>query len=1398
MLDKYRHYFDIDPEYFPQVNEAIITKNPEIWKKYYPHETFVKLLKDTISVLSRRQKVSVWVEGAYGTGKSHAVLTLKKLLDASEEDTKEYFEKYSDQLSNDLFNQFQQLKNDGKILTVHRYGSSNIRGDANLVFALQQSIVAALDEHGFGTGKAALKDSTIDWLSDNTNKAYFNSLVAENYSDLFGGDDVDAIIEKLKSYSGDSLSTLMNKIMKVADERHFTALTMDVDGLVEWIEDVIKENELKAIVFIWDEFTEYFRNNMRALTGFQKIVDLSGSVPFYMFIVTHNVTHIFPETDQDWKKILGRFVNPICNIELPENMAFRLMGAAMEKNKDPQVFEDWNDTVDELYDRTNDSRKLVKEKARITDEEMKNILPIHPYTALLLKHISSAFDSNQRSMFDFIKNDRGDEIKGFQWFIDNYGPYDENPLLTVDMLWDFFYEKGKEYLSHDIRSILDCYSRAEAGTLPSKDHARVLKTILLLEAISQRVGDAVELFIPNEKNVNNAFEGSDMENQEATRIADSLVRAEILYKKPLGAGKTQYSALVNASDSAAVDKLKEDVRKKTTSQLVLEGDINSAISLNGALKLRYELKSASSTDFKQVVNRLREQAGELGNKISAVVTYAKDDAESAVIGKAIKAILDDDSYNVLFIDASITPFGEDLFEQYVDAMANSMYQRGKQNTIATQYENNAKDVLRKWRSRITDGEFIIYSKDKPEGERVSNLEQLLSEMVSIDRSKYPCGLETGQAVTDTMWQANSLPSGVECGAKENVQGAYRSANPATKLEFYIGEGIWQSGAEYWESNKTALISKIKIYVKEMMDEAFKNEGRISISRIYDELKCEPFGIMPCNLTAFVIGFILKEYTDGSYTWTDGTTSDPLSVDKLKEMVSEIIKHQITPIPRYKEKYIGTLTPAEKMFNEASAEIFEIPVNLCSSVENTREHIRQKMKELSFPIWCIENVLSNYPSVGAPDRVKELLRAYSGIANNINYGGKTDSDIALFIGQMFIDDSQLREDMKTLVTKENCIAGMQEYLKEYENGELLRLSESVGDDGQYINKLKKKFEVDAANWVWNQETAEQKIKEVILEYKIVEVSNEYIPKTISFDGCIREWCDKTNFIKISFLYARNYWEDLSRLMEMLYDLKKTGQLLDSKREEFLEQIRINGEAFNEFYTNQVGLFKKACSFLIGDMADDEIAALYQTLPVGMFTDEKANYQSTVQQKVEDFKNSQGATKLRNLWNSKTGTISPKEWSDKYRTPALSMVKEEDIPAAKIAFNAINKKQQDSSTIEKTIEFIEHADFFEAMSDQAKRDEAFTRTIIKSYAVMLTDVDEVRDYLTKMNTADPYDWYGMLSIEDKLREMAEFKYNESGCNVALERIDSMSVEDAKKYLKDLIKNNMIVGMEIIKNS
>ena len=52
--------------------------------------------------------------------------------------------------------------------------------------------------------------------------------------------------------------------------------------------------------------------------------------------------------------------------------------------------------------------------------------------------------------------------------------------------------------------------------------------------------------------------------------------------------------------------------------------------------------------------------------------------------------------------------------------------------------------------------------------------------------------------------------------------------------------------------------------------------------------------------------IRDRYTNGSYSWSDGLTNDVMDLNKLKEMVNEIISLQITPNPRYKDMDTGDI------------------------------------------------------------------------------------------------------------------------------------------------------------------------------------------------------------------------------------------------------------------------------------------------------------------------------------------------------------------------------------------------------------------------------------------------------------------------------------------------------------
>ena len=138
-----------------------------------------------------------------------------------------------------------------------------------------------------------------------------------------------------------------------------------------------------------------------------------------------------------------------------------------------------------------------------------------------------------------------------------------------------------------------------------------------------------------------------------------------------------------------------------------------------------------------------------------------------------------------------------------------------------------------------------------------------------------------------------------------------------------------------------------------------------------------------------------------------------------------------------------------------------------------------MKELGFPIWTLSYVLSDVDLSTDKDTVEKLIGLYGDIANNNqSASGKTDSDIALEIGTICIKNTNAANDLKKLFTKEMCTKGMTAYLGTYDEGELAKLAEKVKDDGAYVNAVRSKFDADAANWVWRQNTVNEKIDELV--------------------------------------------------------------------------------------------------------------------------------------------------------------------------------------------------------------------------------------------------------------------------------------------------------------------------------
>ncbi|MGN1341445.1 MAG: hypothetical protein ACI4WS_14220, partial [Oscillospiraceae bacterium] len=1130
----YKEYFDIDPKYYAAVTAELIKSGQVKWNAYYPHETFVKLLEKTHIMLSGKDSRSLWVQGAYGSGKSHAALTVKSLLEASDDEIRDYFHEYG--LSDDLCQKLITDKNGGKLITIHRIGSASIRSDDDLILAIQDSVTAALKEHGIqNKGEASLKDAALKWFAEKeANRTYFNSLIQEDkYMWEFGGKQVNEVISQLETADDDTVSKLMRSIIQVAKDNGITALRMDIAAMCEWIKSIVSSNDISAVLFVWDEFTEYFEHNANAVTGFQTIVELSQSVPFYFLIVTHEVGSYFtnPAT---LNKLLNRFVGDnAIRIDIPENMAMRLMAKAMKTTTDPVLLPEWerykediNNSVDlrnarsSIFQSIKEDEKNYGSKIMLSDDDLKSVFPLHPYAAIMLKNMSVVFSSNARSMFDFIISNDTTEAKGFKWFIENYGPLTDNHLLTIDMLWDYFTAKEQK-LSDKVRTILDSFYLIRKGSLLS-DQERVLKTVLLLEAVSQVVSN-VSLLRPTSKNIDLAFSETGWQKGKAMNIAEGLYKQGILFERSVGNGMKEYTVANSGAGGADITKLKNEERSRLKTQdLIISADLMSAVSLPAAIRERYNMEGAAYGNFPQVLSRASNSVRP--DRFKVVVTFAMNDDEAAGIKSSVaKAVVQPN--NELFFIESLVPMGKDLIDQYVENMAYSKSYAQSDKQRASGFEEQAKKNLSEWKQKIASGAFMLYTPDNKNGIRAANLDALRDELLKIDRQKYFCGLEQYNLI-DNMFMKGPLAQGAESGIEQELKGTFRSSNSSNSLSTALKDA-WKID-RYWEdpAKKSLPIVRIKQRIEQLIQEGFsKDAGRVSVLSLFEELEEAPFGFMPNNVAAFVMGFVLKEYATADFFWSNGSTSEAMTVDKMKTMIANAINQRSVPSPKYKEEYIVAMSAEIRSFLNCTSAAFHIPAANCGSVESARDQIRIRMKGMTFPIWCLKSILDTVQLQSSADDIAEVIDAYCGVANTANSNKATESGLAEQIGKMVIAYPTIKEDMERLLTNEMCRKGMLAYIDTYQGGILKQLAADIGDGGAYLDQVKQKFSADAANWVWSQVTADEKISDVILEYRIIAESNKSLPKCVSIRDVVQEWSKRTNNICMPFDVLKKYTGDM---------------------------------------------------------------------------------------------------------------------------------------------------------------------------------------------------------------------------------------------------------------------------------
>lgn len=1402
----YREYFDISPKYYAAVTADLIARGEVSWKGFLPHPSFVKLLEVSYKALSRQDPRSIWVEGSYGTGKSHAVLTVKSILDATDEEVIEYFDDLG--LSHDLRDKYVSLKNSGRILTIHRVGSAGIDTDLDLILAVQQSIMAALRANGIeNQGDASMKDAFLRWMESPANRNYFEALIRqEKYAWTFGGASAQSVMDRLTGGSDEIVARTMRHVMTVLKEAGQYGLFSDVNDMVGWIKSVIEENELSAILFVWDEFSEYFMSHPVSLTGFQTLAEISASHPFYFMLVTHKSRDLFVDSGTA-RKTLNRFVGDgTVQIDLPENIAFDLLHKAMKTTSDPVLAAQWqsdqNDLNDELVGVRNRILSSAKrqatlgQKTLVTDEQLRSIVPLHPYAALVLKQIAVLFTSNQRSMFDFIISNDMTDAKGFKWYINTYGPDDEQNLLTVDLLWDFFYGKGQNGMNDDVRGVLESYQTLRADKL-TPDEQRVFRTILLLQAVSLRVSGN-ELLTPNKENVDLSFAGTDWSKGKAVAIAEGLVEKRILFEKPIAGGKTEYCVVQGIGPETRIAELIEKVKAETRTQALIT---NAAAPLFDAMGIclppaitgRYLIEGTGQASFSATVQKMKGLSRP--ERFQVIFTFAMNDAEQQQIHQQILKAANMPGNDILFAE-SLTPLGADRLTQYATNMAFSAYHAGKDDHQAKHFEVQAGNVLKEWRTSIKMGAFLLFDENHPAGLHRSDLADVQEALREKDHKKYYYGLEHFPLNT-TMYSLYQPANGAYFGLTQTTSGAYRNTNKNLSLEHAL-DGAWKV-EHYWEdpSKQGLTIVHIKRRVDELLREGFEGKaGRVSVLNILMEMEKEPFGFMPSSVTSFVLGFVLKEYATPDYYWSNGTNSTQMTVTKMKTMIANAINERANHDPKFKEEFLVTMSQEIRNFLNCSVISFGLRTESCGSVEATRDQLRLAMKHLTFPIWCTKTILRQEHLDTPPGILEQLIDLFTMIVNTANGPIGTESEIAERIGRLVQEHTSAAEDLKKFITRDQCRKGMHQYLTEFRDGLLVQLAAEIGDGGAFLDEVQKRFTASDANWVWHRESVDEKISDVILDYQIILESNKSLPRCTKLSETVSAWNSRTNNIRIPCEAVAKLTGDLGPFLQQLAIMKQNNALLQQHRQAFYDLLLTQRESFDRFYKDQIQYFKQDAGAFLGDLDDAEITALYLSFPPGQFTKGKSEYYKFVQAEVERFLLKQWRLKLRDLWQEKTDTKSPRTWSERYATPILCMFDNAERAAVKPIFQIVCSANPTESDAKRAMDYLSSATFYERLQSQEERDRRFMEGIVGYYQVLLNDPAVIRKHLVNKLYDEVYDWMNNASVQTEIRKLAIKEYKLTGSDRAMALIAKMDAEQLRAYLRDRILDDVDFGMQILK--
>jgi len=994
----------------------ITSESGEAWKTFISNERFESNLSQIINSFTSpvfNNRKSIWIQGTYGTGKSHSLAVIKHLLCDNYSEIEDYIPRIN---RSQLRSSISTFRKDNKVFPIVLKGVYTITDVADLTYTIQQQVAVALGDIEIST-KTDFQ-SVLQILENGSLDSFFDNLMKNNV--------------ELHSYAANkqqlikALENNQTKVIRIiADELKNAGLGgFRTHNIIDWLTEIKKELQDRGIadylLLIWDEFTSLLDIPARRsiLNLMQDIAELSYSevnnttntIGVYLLLVTHKkleVTESFKELKEDERSMAkARFVE--LDYGMQPTTTFHILSGALDR-KQPDVLDNLIQknfldvpSVCTLVDKVVDSAAT---NAGEIKEKIISLYPFHPYTSYLATFVSRVVGEAERSIFGFLN----DKENGFKKFIET--DIGDKAFLTADYVWDFFYRTFEQRAAGHFDAITNKFKLSGEIVLDQgANYYAVFKTILLLNIlyrVTTTDADVSEtnMVNPSTANIIAAFSGV-FDESEVSDILDYIDENQILHRNPDGVFEVASSSLPPKKILDEKKKLyssKEDVSKiveeysikclgklRTSISREVPRELDAQVFWGGEKehllrgKLSAKFKSTYTVNVALMMYRgATMELDEILGRTETSQTASKD--------MLIKLSKEDELKNTIFVLVNIE-LGNRRFEAYLDSLAQEAVARSLQmDEERKEGQKNAEKWIAQWIDEIVvSGMADIVFRGDVIHVPFSQCNKYLKDNYTKTIFKY--GLDS-LPVPNTAWKHQTSKKAVELvlystSKSELEQNASGTDGVVRNLLTSGNNMLFNEKLELVSDDSSNSVVKICQEVKGVFE---KNKNKSSIN-LADEFKyfVDPeYGYYQNRLCMAALAFALRPYVDKLYTSGNGQRIDKTV---MKDVVVAIFNYWENS--KFNDKFVVRMsTEEERALTDKLNIIFGISEQ--DGLLGTKWAIRTKFQSQSkAPLWALKYVDD------CTDKYKEF------IDKMFKFSKSTDENIQ----QSFIMD--LLEGIKT--------------------------------------------------------------------------------------------------------------------------------------------------------------------------------------------------------------------------------------------------------------------------------------------------------------------------------------------------------------------------------------------------